>query len=142
MADLKRQIERVRLLHEDDLLAGAGEVYLPDALSIKYPNAARASRYGRRHEPDQVDDFRRFHARSRCGALRADLCGGAVGAGDRFVSAERFVNFAIQGIGFSSLGMSTLQPFCSILEPRQGVCHAIMQLLVAKAFYQSGPPSR
>lgn len=41
MDDLKRQIERVRLLHEEDLLAGAGEVYLPDALSTKYPNAAR-----------------------------------------------------------------------------------------------------
>jgi integron integrase len=41
MSDLKRQIERVRLLHEDDLLAGAGEVYLPDALSTKYPHAAR-----------------------------------------------------------------------------------------------------
>ncbi len=39
--DLKRQVQRVRLLHEEDLLAGAGEVYLPDALSLKYPNAAR-----------------------------------------------------------------------------------------------------
>jgi integron integrase len=39
-SDLKRQIERVRLLHEEDLQAGAGEVYLPDALAIKYPNAA------------------------------------------------------------------------------------------------------
>jgi len=39
--DLKRQIERVRLLHEEDLLAGDGEVYLPDALARKYPNAAR-----------------------------------------------------------------------------------------------------
>jgi integron integrase len=39
--DLKRQIERVRLVHEEDLLAGTGEVYLPDALAIKYPNAAR-----------------------------------------------------------------------------------------------------
>ncbi len=39
--DLKRQIERVRLSHEEDLLAGLGEVYLPDALSTKYPNAVR-----------------------------------------------------------------------------------------------------
>jgi len=37
---LKRQIERVRLLHEEDLAAGFGEVYLPDALGAKYPNAA------------------------------------------------------------------------------------------------------
>jgi integron integrase len=39
--DLKRQIERARLLYEEDLAAGCGQVYLPDALSLKYPNAAR-----------------------------------------------------------------------------------------------------
>ena len=39
--DLRRQIERVRLLHEEDLAAGHGEVYLPYALAEKYPNAAR-----------------------------------------------------------------------------------------------------
>ncbi len=39
--DLKRQIERVRLLHEEDLAAGCGEVYLPYALATKYPHAAR-----------------------------------------------------------------------------------------------------
>jgi integron integrase len=40
-ADLKRQMERARLLHEQDLAEGYGEVYLPDALHTKYPNAAR-----------------------------------------------------------------------------------------------------
>ncbi|MDW8100241.1 MAG: integron integrase, partial [Anaerolineae bacterium] len=39
--ELCRQIERVRLLHEEDLAAGFGEVYLPDALERKYPNAAQ-----------------------------------------------------------------------------------------------------
>jgi len=39
--DLQRQIERARLLHEEDLAAGCGEVYLPYALEKKYPNAAR-----------------------------------------------------------------------------------------------------
>jgi integron integrase len=39
--DLRRQIERVRLLHDEDLAAGCGEVYLPDALERKYPHAAR-----------------------------------------------------------------------------------------------------
>jgi integron integrase len=39
--DLRRQIERVRLLHEEDLAAGFGEVALPDALAEKYPHAAR-----------------------------------------------------------------------------------------------------
>ncbi|MBN2117369.1 MAG: integron integrase [Anaerolineales bacterium] len=38
---LKRQIAHVRLLHEEDLAAGLGEVYLPHALDRKYPNAAR-----------------------------------------------------------------------------------------------------
>ncbi len=39
--DLRRQIERVRLLHEDDLAASDGEVYMPYALAEKYPTAAR-----------------------------------------------------------------------------------------------------
>jgi integron integrase len=41
VASLRRQIERVRLVHEEDLAAGFGEVYLPTALDVKYPNAAR-----------------------------------------------------------------------------------------------------
>jgi integron integrase len=39
---LKAHLEKVRALHERDLAAGFGEVYLPDALATKYPNAARA----------------------------------------------------------------------------------------------------
>lgn len=38
---LRRQIEKRRLLHEEDLAAGAGSVFLPDALGKKYKNAAR-----------------------------------------------------------------------------------------------------
>jgi integron integrase len=41
LPDLRRQIERVRLLHEEDLAAGCGDVYLPYALEKKYPHAAR-----------------------------------------------------------------------------------------------------
>jgi integron integrase len=36
---LKRHLVKVKLLHEDDLEAGFGEVYLPYALERKYPNA-------------------------------------------------------------------------------------------------------
>jgi integron integrase len=36
---LERQIERVRELHRRDLRKGYGSVYLPDALSKKFPNA-------------------------------------------------------------------------------------------------------
>ena len=39
--DLKLQIAKVEQLHSEDLLAGYGEVYLPDALARKYPSAAK-----------------------------------------------------------------------------------------------------
>ena len=38
---LKVHLARVRALHQDDLRAGFGSVYLPNALDIKYPNAGR-----------------------------------------------------------------------------------------------------
>lgn len=41
LSDLKRQTEKVRILHEEDLAMNCGEVYLPRALETKYPNAAR-----------------------------------------------------------------------------------------------------
>src|SRR5436309_13598714 len=37
-AELAAHLERVRLLHQSDLAAGAGEVYLPYALARKYPH--------------------------------------------------------------------------------------------------------
>lgn len=39
--DLRRQIEIVHRLHDEDLAAGYGEVVLPDALQRKYPTAGR-----------------------------------------------------------------------------------------------------
>jgi integron integrase len=38
---LREHLARVKALHEDDLRAGYGEVYLPYALARKYPNAAQ-----------------------------------------------------------------------------------------------------
>lgn len=38
---LRREMEKRRLMHEEDLAAGAGLVYLPHALARKYPRAAR-----------------------------------------------------------------------------------------------------
>jgi len=38
--DLKQQLEKGRRLHERDVSEGFGRVYLPDALSRKYPSAA------------------------------------------------------------------------------------------------------
>ena len=39
--DLIRQITHVKKLHELDIIDGFGDVYLPNALSRKYPSAAR-----------------------------------------------------------------------------------------------------
>jgi integrase len=38
---LENQILKIQVLHQGDLAAGRGEVYLPYALARKYPNAAR-----------------------------------------------------------------------------------------------------
>lgn len=37
---LKMQLQRVQILHDLDLKEGFGAVYLPDAIAVKYPNAA------------------------------------------------------------------------------------------------------
>lgn len=43
--ELRLHIERVRRLHEEDLSKGFGEVFLPSALSRKYPRAGREFRW-------------------------------------------------------------------------------------------------
>jgi hypothetical protein len=45
VADLKHQIELVRKLHEQDLQAGAGRVWLPYALAVQWPQAGEDIRY-------------------------------------------------------------------------------------------------
>jgi integron integrase len=40
-SELSVQLERVKALHEKDLAAGYGEVYLPDAIGRKYPKAGK-----------------------------------------------------------------------------------------------------
>ncbi len=37
----EQHLAKVRLMHQQDLGAGMGRVYLPDALARKYPNADR-----------------------------------------------------------------------------------------------------
>lgn len=39
---LRAQVAAARAQHQADLLAGRGEVWLPDALALKYPDAARS----------------------------------------------------------------------------------------------------
>ena len=43
--ELCQQVERVRKVHDQDLAQGFGEVYLPESLSRKYPNASREFRW-------------------------------------------------------------------------------------------------
>ncbi|MEW6169575.1 MAG: integron integrase [Pseudomonadota bacterium] len=42
IAPLQDQLMRAKKLHDEDLAAGYGEVWLPDALAAKYPRAAKA----------------------------------------------------------------------------------------------------
>jgi integron integrase len=44
-AELRKHLEKVRLLHDEDLSNGFGEVYLPTALAKKYPSASREFRW-------------------------------------------------------------------------------------------------
>ena len=72
---LQQQIAQVRVLHDADLSVGFGAVWLPDALSVKYPKAAsafgwqfvfpsrnrsrdpRSNRIGRHHiQPDSIQN--------------------------------------------------------------------------------------
>jgi len=45
VSPLKRQIEKIIITHKKDIDTGHGEVYLPGALSKKYPNAAKELRW-------------------------------------------------------------------------------------------------
>jgi site-specific recombinase XerD len=38
---LQKHLEKVKTLHDKDIASGYGEVYLPDALERKYPNAGK-----------------------------------------------------------------------------------------------------
>ncbi len=44
-SELKKQIEKVSALHQQDLSIGYGDVYLPDALARKYPKAPKELRW-------------------------------------------------------------------------------------------------
>jgi len=61
---MRQQLEKVQKLHEQDLKAGYGQVYLPDALNRKYPNA-----------PGQFGWQYAFPARSRSPDPRSDEIG-------------------------------------------------------------------
>ena len=43
--EMQFQVDLVKKIHEEDLALGFGNVYLPEALSRKYPNAAREYRW-------------------------------------------------------------------------------------------------
>jgi len=66
-ADLRAHFKEVQKLHEKDLAAGYGEVWLPDALERKYPKAAKEFGWqfvfpSSRLSPDRVNGkIRRFY---------------------------------------------------------------------------------
>ncbi|MBI5591780.1 MAG: integron integrase [Deltaproteobacteria bacterium] len=44
-AELRRHLEKVKRLHDEDIAKGFGEVYLPTALAKKYPSASKEFRW-------------------------------------------------------------------------------------------------
>ena len=69
---LKKQIEKARLLHEQDVIDGCGEVWMPYALSRKYPKAASDLAWqfifpsqSIAEDPQQRGVFRRHHIHPR-----------------------------------------------------------------------------
>lgn len=64
---MRRRIEAVRVLHQSDLAAGYGAVYLPHALERKYPGAAREFSWqwvfpaARRSVDPRSGEIRRHH---------------------------------------------------------------------------------
>jgi integron integrase len=67
VAGLRQQIAMARSLHERDLAEGFGEVWLPNALAVKYPYAAKEFAWqfvfpaGRRSEDPRTAVYRRHH---------------------------------------------------------------------------------
>ena len=73
---LRAQLERVRLIHQQDLAAGLGAVWLPHALARKYPSAPREPGWQYVFPSDQLsrdprDGERRRHHVDEAGLQRA-----------------------------------------------------------------------
>jgi integrase len=76
MEPLAHHISQVRHRHEEDLAAGFGSVYLPEALERKYPSAAREWIWqyvfpSRRISPDPRSGMLRRHHASRSALQKA-----------------------------------------------------------------------
>ena len=74
--ELRAHLHRVRELHEQDVRAGFGEVWLPKALAVKYPRAARQWGWqwvfpSAEMSVDPVSGARRRHHVSDAGVQRA-----------------------------------------------------------------------
>jgi integron integrase len=73
---LRTQLERVRLIHQQDLATGLGAVWLPHALARKYPSAPREPGWQYVFPSDQLsrdprDGERRRHHVDEAGLQRA-----------------------------------------------------------------------
>jgi len=71
--ELRRHLERVKCLHEEDLAKGYGEVYLPGALARKYPSAAREFRWQYVFPAKSLSHDPRSHALRRHHVLESGL---------------------------------------------------------------------
>ena len=93
--DLRARIDRVAALHRRDLAAGHGKVLLPEALSRKYPNAARELKWqflypSARLSVDRRSGTVRRHHLHESGVQRAVKRAAARGGIDKRVSCHTF----------------------------------------------------
>jgi len=105
---LKEHLERVRLLHEEDLRLGFGEVYLPFALERKYENAARQWVWQyvfpaakRSRDPRSPEQIRRHHLSP--GAIRRAFKIATAQASIAKSQPARFTSFVRQAFAGKSL---------------------------------------
>jgi hypothetical protein len=90
-SDLRMHIERVKRLHEEGIFAGFGEVFLPSALSRKYPHTAKEFRW-QTDEPCRCQDHRNLHACHGEGHLSRFKPSRPVGAGRATLKTGCFRN--------------------------------------------------
>lgn len=74
--ELKIQVEKVRISHQQELSAGFGDVYMPDALARKYKNASKEIQWqyvfpAKKHSIDPRSDAERKHHVMESGLQKA-----------------------------------------------------------------------
>lgn len=72
-SELVAQVEKVRQMHDQDIIKGYGNVYIPDALRRKYPNASHEFRWQYLFPSKKLSVDPRSHTKQRHHVLESGL---------------------------------------------------------------------